>query len=221
MTGLILAMCLAPAAITVGLVLCRSAVLTFLFFYVGVCLLLPVLDAFIHNTSTAAFFKNYGFRTGRSSVVSLLLYGGFVFAAVFLLFSLLQGKIWDSTEISLVLSEWGINRMNPVVFVSVMVLANAFLEEFFWRGYIIHKLSVFYGNKTVILLSSAFYTSYHVITTGILFPPGYAAVSTVLVFGAGVLWGTVRVKTGSILFPLVTHLFIDLAIMAAYLKFLS
>ncbi|OPX29262.1 MAG: hypothetical protein B1H09_06550, partial [Gemmatimonadaceae bacterium 4484_173] len=78
-----------------------------------------------------------------------------------------------------------------------------------------------YGNKTVILLSSAFYTSYHVITTGILFPPGYAAVSTVLVFGAGVLWGTVRVKTGSILFPLVTHLFIDLAIMAAYLKFLS
>ena len=114
------------------------------------------------------------------------------------------------------------NPQNEYSFlVSMMILGNAFLEEFFWRGYIVSKLSPLYSKRAVILFSAFFYTSYHAITTGVLFPFQYAVLSTSLVFSAGIVWGTVRVKTGSILFPVITHGFIDLAVMVTYLKYLA
>ena len=221
MTGLILLMCLAPASIAAGLLLFKSAGLTFILFHGGVCLLLPISDFLIHKTSLTASLKKYGFRASRKMLVSSLLWGVFVFAVIFTFFSLFQERIWDSTAISQVISKWGINTMNPLLFLSVMILGNAFLEEFFWRGYIMQKLSKFYGNRGVILFSALFYTSYHTITTGVLFSLQYAMISTIAVFAAGIVWGTVRVRTASILFPVITHLFADLSIMAAYLKFLS
>lgn len=221
MTLLIILMCLAPVSIAVGLILFKSAGLTFLLYHFGVCLVLPVSDVLIHRISLATFFQNCGFRGSRKMLVSSLLWGVSLFAIVFLLFSLFQGQIWDSTAISLAISEWGISKMNTVFLVSMMVLGNAVFEEFFWRGYIVHKLSFFCREKALILLSSFFYTSYHAITTGALFSLPYAVLCTSLVFGAGIVWSTVRVRTGSILFPIITHLFIDLAIMVVYLKYLA
>ena len=221
MLEIILLMSLAPASIAVGLLLCKSAGLTFLLFHFGVCLLVPVLDALIHRIPFTTFFESCGFRASRKIVVSSFLWGILLFAVVSLLFSLLQGQIWETTSISHAISEWGISRMNTVFLVSMMVIGNAFLEEFFWRGYILNKLSPLCSKRAVVLLSSMFYTSYHAITTGVLFSLPYAIVSTVLVFGAGIVWGTVRVKTGSILFPVITHLFIDQAIMVTYLKYLT
>ena len=221
MIALILTMCLAPASIATGLLFFRSAGLTFLLFHGGVCLLVPLTDLLSQNVSLTVFLKNCGFRASRKMLVSSLIWGVCIFTAVFAFFSFFEGRIWDSTEISEVISRWGINTMNPLLFLAVMVFGNSFLEEFFWRGYIVHKLSSFFGKRGVILISAFFYSSYHAITTGALFSLQYAIVSTMAVFAAGVVWGTVRVKTASILFPVITHLFADLSIMAAYLKFLS
>ncbi len=214
-------MCLAPASIAAGLLLFKSAGLTFLLFHGGVCLLLPVSDLLIHRISIPVFLKNCGFRASRKMLILSFLWGLFLFAVIFTFFSLFQERIWDSTAISRVISKWGINTMNPFLFLSVMVFGNAFLEEFFWRGYITQKLSKFFGNRGVILFSALFYTSYHGITTGVLFSLQYAMISTIAVFAAGVVWGTVRVRTASILFPVITHLFVDLAIMMVYLKYLA
>jgi len=214
-------MILGPAAVAAGLLLFKSAALTFVLFHGGVCLLVPVADMLLNRISPGSFLRSCGLRKTPGKLFPSLLWGSLAFALVYLFFAVFHEAIWDSAGISGVINSWGINRMNPVLFVSMMVLGNAFLEEFFWRGYIVYKLSNRVGSRSVILISAAFYTSYHTITTGVLFSLSYAAVSTVSVFAAGVLWGSVRLRTGSLLFPFVTHLFVDLAVMAAYLKYLA
>ena len=221
MAGIIALMFLAPAAVAAGLILFKSVTLTFVLFHGVVCLLVPLIDMALHRISLSQFLRNCGLRSDRGRLLSSLLWGLSAFAVVYLFFALFHRAIWDSTGISGVISSWGIQRMNPVIFFSMMVLGNAFLEEFFWRGYVVYKLSSRVRRRTVILLSAAFYASYHTITTGVLFSLSYAVVSTVSIFAAGVLWGTVRMKTGSLLFPVVTHLFVDLAVMAAYLSYLA
>ena len=114
MIDIILLMSLAPVSIAVGLLLCKNFGLTFLLFHFGVCLLVPVLDALIHRIPFTAFIKSCGFRACRKIVVSSFFWGSLLFAVVFLMFSLLQGQIWDSTAISLAISAWGIHRMNTV-----------------------------------------------------------------------------------------------------------
>ncbi len=221
MIKLILLMFLAPASIAAGLLLFKNAGITFLLFHGGVCLLLPVSDFLTHRIPLPVFLKNCGFKATGKMWISSFLWGILLSVVIFTFFSLFKERIWDSTAIAQVISKWGINSMNPLLFVSMMVFGNAFLEEFFWRGYIVHKLSPVFGNRGKILLSALFYTSYHAITTGVLFSLQYAIISTIAVFAAGVVWGTVRVKTASILFAVITHLFADLSIMAAYLIFLS
>ena len=221
MTSVIALMTIAPAAVAAGLLLLKSAGLTFALFHGGVCLLVPLSDMFIHRRPHGQFLRSCGFIINPRERLSSVLWGLAAFALVFLFFMLFHHSIWDSAHISRVISLWGVHLINPFSFVAMMVLGNAFLEEFFWRGYIIGKLSKLASNRAVILLSAAFYASYHTITTGVLFSLPYALISSVSVFAAGIIWGSIRLRTGSLLFPVVTHLFVDLAVMAAYLTYLA
>lgn len=214
-------MCLAPLSVAAGLLIFRSVAAAFVLFHGGVCLLVPLTDMAVHKTPLRVFLWELGLHGSWRGAVSAILAGLFSFAAVFLFFSMSQGDIWDHEEISLAIDSWGINRMNPVFFVVMMVAGNGFLEEFFWRGYILRRLSAVSGEWTVTLLSSVFYASYHSITTGVLFSLPYAAASTASIFIAGIMWAWMKQRSGSLLFPVVTHVFVDLAIMVVYLKYLA
>lgn len=216
----ILLMTMAPASVAIGLVLLKSVTATFILFHGVVCLSVPLLDVLLQRRSLALFLRETGFKDFRSNILQAVLIGLVMLGAVFLFFSALQSSIWNISGIAELLDRWGINRRNPVPFILMMILGNAFLEEFFWRGYITVKLTGLMGKRAVILVSSAFYASYHSLTTGVLFSVPYAIVSTVSIFAAGVLWSSIRLRSGSLIFPLVTHLFVDLGIMLIYMKYL-
>lgn len=213
-------MALAPAAVSAGLLVFQSIGATFVLFHGGVCLLVPLLRMAVQREKPRAFFRSLGLVHVPGGALSALLWGMASFAVVFGFFALLSGRIWDAGEVSRTLSMWGVHRIHPLLFVSIMVIGNGFLEEFFWRGYALGRLMPLVSPRSALVISSLFYASYHGITTGILFSLPYAAVSVVSIFFAGMVWGRIRIRTGSLLLPVVTHVFIDLAIMAVYLLYL-
>lgn len=220
LTGIIAVMALAPGAVALGLFVFRSVAVTFALFHGCVCLMLPMLHMVFRREKPGTFFRSLGLVSTPGGVLPALLWGMASFAAVFAFFSVLRGHIWDAPEVSHTLSMWGIQRIHPILFVSMMVVGNGFLEEFFWRGYALRRLMEQVSPRSALVLSSLFCASYHVMTTGALFSLSYAVVSVASIFFAGLVWGGIRMKTGSLLLPVVTHVFIDLAIMAVYLLYL-
>lgn len=220
LTGTLAVMALAPVSVSAGLLLLRSISATFLLFHGGVCLLVPLLHMAVQREKPRAFLRSLGLVRTPGGAISALLWGLASFALVFGFFALLRGRIWDAPEVSRTLSMWGVHRIHPLLFVFIMVVGNGFLEEFFWRGYALRRLMPLVSPRSALVISSLFYASYHGLTTGILFSLPYAAVSVVSIFFAGMVWGRIRIRTGSLLLPVVTHVFIDLAIMAVYLLYL-
>jgi uncharacterized protein len=220
LTGILAVMALAPLAVAAGLLVFRSITVTFVLFHGGVCLLVPLLHMAVRREKPGAFLRGLGLVRTPDEAWPSLLWGLACFAVVFAFFALLRERIWNAGEVASVLSRWGVNRMDPFLFVSIMVIGNGFLEEFFWRGYIQRRLRGCLPPRKAEKLSSGFYASYHGVTTGVLFSLTWAAVSVVSIYFAGVIWSRVRVKTGSLVMPVVTHVFIDLAVMAAYLLYL-
>ncbi len=183
--------------------------------------MVPLLHMAVHREKPRDYLRSLGLVPATGGVLPALLWGMASFAVVFGFFALLRGRIWEAGEVSQTLSMWRVLRIHPILFVSMMVIGNGFLEEFFWRGYALRRLMAQVPPRSALVISSLFYASYHGITTGILFSLPYAAVSVVSIFFAGMVWGRIRIRTGSLLLPVVTHVFIDLAIMAVYLLYLS
>ncbi len=217
MTPVLPAMAAGPLAVAAGLLLFRSVSATFILFHGAVCLGIPLMGILTGRASPG----DYGLRRDPGGVKRSLIAGSAAFLAVLLFFALLRDRIWNMEEITAVLGEWGAGSMNPIVFGAMMVLGNAFLEELFWRGYALSRLVRVTSRRRAVLISAAFYSSYHGLTTGMLFSIPFAIISVAAVFATGVYWGRKSLETGSLLFPVVTHLCVDLAIIAAYFIFLS
>jgi len=206
-----------PLAVASGLLLFRSVLATFILFHGVVCLGIPLM-LLIKGRACPG---DYGFKRDPRGPWKALLTGAALFLAVFLFFALLKDRIWNMEEITTVLEGWGAGSMNPIAFALMMVVGNAFLEELFWRGYALARLVRVTSRRRAVLISAAFYSSYHGLTTGILFSIPFAILSVAAIFAAGACWGGIRLETGSLFFPVVTHLFVDLAIIAAYFIFIS
>lgn len=210
-----------PAAVAVGLLVLESAPVTFILFHGMVCLLIPLTAMIRSGKPVSVFLRETGLVFPRREVILSLWWGAAAFAVTFSLFSLLHHRIWTTSGITAVLSRWNVGSLDPLSFALVMVVGNAFLEELFWRGYCVKLLGKRLSRKGIILLTSAFYASYHGITTGILFSFPFALASFSLVFLAGAVWCSVRLRTDSLAIPIVTHLFLDAAIIAVYFTHLT
>ena len=215
---------LAPISIAVCLIVLGSTALTFVVFYLGICTLVPVVDLLgihrIHRTSPATIGTQMGFThpSGvlRSGILTGLLFG----AAIVAVFTLFRETLIDEQQVRRVLLSWKIDRsVTPALFV-VMIAANPVFEEFYWRGFIIHRFRGTFGPSPAILLSALFYASYHVIPTGVLFGLRTGILLSLPVFAAGVFWGWLRCKTGSLLPVIVSHLLADVGIMVVYGRFI-
>lgn len=216
---------LAPISIAVCLIVLGSTALTFVVFYLGVCTLVPVVDLLgshrIHRTSPATIGIQLGFTHPSGALRSGILTGLLFGAAIVAVFALFRETLIDEQQVRRVLLSWKIDRsVTPALFV-VMIAANPVFEEFYWRGFIIHRFRGSFGPSPAILLSALFYASYHVITTGVLFGLRTGILLSLPVFAAGVFWGRLRCKTGSLLPGIVSHLLADVGIMVVYGRFIA
>jgi membrane protease YdiL (CAAX protease family) len=101
-----------------------------------------------------------------------------------------------------------------VAFLSVI---NSFLEEYYWRWFVFGRLKKYMPLAAAILISSLGFMSHHVIVLSVYFPGRFwSAVvpfSLAIALG-GAAWAWIYHKSGSLIGPWISHLIVDVAVMA-------
>jgi len=213
----ILVLCLlAPVSILIGLVVYRNVWITFFLFHGIVCTGIPLAGAF-RNRLRPAYLRGLGFRNFRQASRQGILLGLVCFLIILIFFYLFRNHALDADAIRTLLAGWRVTENQMGLFLFMMIVANALLEEIFWRGYIFSKLERRTSLFVSVLISSFFYASYHFLTTVLLFRLSFAILFTTVILIAGIFWGIQRFRSGSLYGPMISHLMADLGIMTVYL----
>lgn len=211
---------LAPLTVYLGLNFVGSASLTFLLYHGLVCAAIPLIDLVcIKKQALNSLLPALGFTGFRRSLPSAVGVGLLFGISTYLFLYVLRDQVLELDQIETVMARWRLNPDRIIPLMIMMVLGNSILEEIYWRGYIFQRFRGIVAPHITIILTALFYTSYHLITTLSLFPSRYACLFSLVIFGAGIFWGHVRQRTGSIYFPILTHFMADLGFMLIYFQF--
>lgn len=187
-------------AVWAGLFLFKSAWLTLLGFHISIALALVYLRP---SLPLNVFFK----PSERKHVLAGILLG----AASGLGLYLFRDVFAVSDDLGAQLAEIGLNRSTWFAFIAYFGLANPFLEEYFWRGALASETKGFY-------LGDLVYAGYHILVVwNKTHPLSMIFMLFVLTF-AGWSWRQLFRKDGSLLAPVLSHMFADLSILVAVYK---
>jgi uncharacterized protein len=192
--------------IFIGLQMFESVIVTFLLFY-GWLLAVPLLGRGIQRERFKVTGKALMLGVGSGLLFFLFIYGGLYWLHIYLL---------DIDQLRVLLLEWGFSGRGEIWLVLILLVANPILEEVYWRGYIYERLRRDGTAKYAILVTSAFYTLYHLLSVIPIFEGLYGLIAVVPVFIAGIFWGYIREKTGSITAAIIGHVLSDMGIIFVY-----
>ncbi|WP_422122299.1 CPBP family intramembrane glutamic endopeptidase [Planococcus sp. X10-3] len=190
----------------IGLYLFENVAVTFLLFY-GWLLGVPLLG------------KAFPKERMQLSKQGLLI--GIVSGVIFFIF-IVGSMIWlheyllDRAELRSLLVAWGFIGPGEIGLVLVLLLLNPVLEEVYWRGYLFEKIRVEGSARKAITVTAAFYTLYHVLTVMQIFEVAFTLIAVIPVLIAGLFWGYIRERTGSITATIIGHGLADLGIVCVY-----
>ena len=114
----------------------------------------------------------------------------------------------------------GFGLATPAGFVLLTVflaLIHSLLEEYYWRWFVFGWLRRLLPLLPALLLSSVAFMSHHVIILAVFFPGQFWTATvpfSLAIAGGGFVWAWLYDRTGSLYAPWLSHLIIDLAIMA-------
>jgi membrane protease YdiL (CAAX protease family) len=212
---------LSPIAVTIGLLLFKNVYLAFIL-YQGICCIgIPIFDLLIIKKLNFQEVKSFiGLDPNRKSIITGFFYGFIFFLTIILFFIIFKNTVINPDSISQILQNWHIRRSHLFSLLFFMIVSNSILEEIYWRGYIFKRLTLYLKPQTVIIVTSLFYASYHLIITACLFNFKIGFLFTIVILFTGVFWGVLRFRFKSIVSPLISHFWADLAIMIIYLIFI-
>lgn len=217
----------APVSVVFCLLVLRSVWWTLAVYQVGICLIFPCLESILTRKTWRHHVQILGLvsvaRPGKSTTLSGSfsgLFSGFVPALVLGLasalvtgaFLVLTRETFLSPEhLQSSLATWGVVPKQSAGLLLTFALINAPAEELFWRGYLPGRLAHqgFQPHQMKILtifLPALLYTSYHAVTISHLFD-NTAALSIMIsgILMAGLVWGWIRQRTGSVWPALLSH----------------
>lgn len=213
------------AIIAAGLLGMRSVPLTFVLFY-GWLLLVP-LGSFVlrRRTGASAAPRIQTDRKRRRQKTDILIgigsgaafFGAIVAAAIpfpplFLNIPRLKG----------LLQEWNVSGEHTIWLVLVLLVLNPLLEEIYWRGYVLRKLTDRKVRPAMaVLLTSLFYSLYHVLSIVPIFERPWNIGLVLPVFAAGLFWGWMRLRHASLTGSILSHSFADAGILCVYFLYLG
>lgn len=192
--------------IFIGLQVLGNVVITFLLFY-GWLIAVPLIDGSFPKERWKITNQAIALGLGSGILFFIFIFGGLKWLHIYLL---------DIEALRILLLEWGFSGPGEIGLVFVLLILNPVLEELYWRGYMYEKLRSNGTAGYAILMSASFYTLYHIISVLHLFEIGYSFVAVIPVFAAGLFWGMIREKTGSISAAIISHLLSDLGIICVY-----
>lgn len=192
--------------IFIGLQVLESVIIAFLLFYSWL-LAVPLLAGGVpwerfKTTSRAVLL---GFGSGL--LFFLFIYGGLHWLHIYFI---------DIDQLRDLLWEWGFSGQGEIWLVLILLMVNPILEEVYWRGFIYEKLRKEGTAKFAILMTSAFYTLYHLLSVIPIFNGFYGLAAVIPVFIAGLIWGYMRERTGSITAAIIGHVLGDMGIIFVY-----
>jgi membrane protease YdiL (CAAX protease family) len=192
--------------IFIGLQVLESVIATFILFYSWL-LAVPLLGRGIQRDRFKVTSKAVILGIGSGLLFFLFIYGGVNWLHIYLM---------DIDQLRVLLWEWGFSGRGEIWLVLVLLVANPILEEVYWRGHIYEKLRMEGTAKYAILMTAAFYTLYHLLSVIPIFEGIFGIIATVPVFIAGIFWGYIREKTGSITAAIIGHVLSDMGIICVY-----
>jgi len=202
-------MILAPTTVAVCLLALHDVWATFLCYHVLICLGIPLADSLVHRKRTFTGHLAYLGLAGphwRRGVAAGLLLGLGSGGAVVGGFALWGEELLAGNRILEILADWGAGRERLFAMSVFLILGNGLAEELFWRGYLHRLLETVRRRWLAIGLPAACFASYHVATIS-RFVDSAATAGLFLgtVLGAGILWGWLRERTGSVWPALLGH----------------
>ena len=211
--------CLPLVMVSVGLLACRSLVVTFILYHSVICLMLPLLAARLQKGEKRLSFL--GLRGGRTSVsLALGLFLGVILLAVIKIFFFSLGEEFlDGAKLAANLRAWGLSDLRHPLFLVYFVVGNSLVEELFWRGFLLGRFLRSSRPLAACLLVSFYFVQYHVLTVFLLFSPGALPVLTPLLFVGSLGWCYLRLVTRDIYAVALSHLMVDLGLIVVYLSY--
>ncbi|MEC0230613.1 CPBP family intramembrane glutamic endopeptidase [Paenibacillus alba] len=196
--------------IYLGLYTFQNVPVTFALFY-GWLLLVPLLNKpkSLKKLMDKRSLLNItvGVGLGVGSIV-LIMTGG----------ALLPHELFDSSQIEFLLKDWKFSGEYTGLLVCVLIIVNPFLEELYWRGFILLKLDKV---KQKVMISSLFYSLYHFLVLLPMFKASYTAIFFCAVFLAGIVWGRMVVHFRTLWGSILSHSLADIGIMMIYFFYIS
>ena len=199
----------APLAVVACLLMARNVFAVFAIYHLGFCLVLPSAKNFLRRRFTVRdhleFLGLTGPGTARGLVLGLGL--GVILAGGTVLAFRLFGEIFLADHnVPEILAGWGADQGDLSLLFWFMALVNGPAEELYWRGFVHTETSGRRPRLATILLIAACYASYHGATVFILVASlPVALLFMVAIFVAGLGWGWLREKTGSVWPALLSH----------------
>jgi membrane protease YdiL (CAAX protease family) len=199
----------APLAVVLPLLLWRNVFAVFALYHLGFCLLLPlVVNLAGRRRSPGDHLADLGLAgpgTRRGLARGLAL-GAALGGGTLLVFELLGDAFLADQSIGATLTAWGAGPERQAALFWFMVLANGPAEELYWRGFVHRELVPERDPWPTLLLVAAAYASYHAVTVQMLVGKAWVSgLFLVGIWGAGIGWGWLRLRTGSVWPPLLGH----------------
>ena len=201
----------APLVVIVTIEYLHNLWWTFAIYQLGICLVAPVLE----SRRSGCSWREHAFLLGllgpprrrilgvALGLATALVTGGFLV--------LTRDRFLDPVRLETTVAQWGVPPEQLVATLAVMAGLNAVAEELFWRGYLPGRVAAARPSSPppvilTVVLPALLYASYHGLTIGRLVGEiGGVVLMTSGVLGAGLFWGWLRRRTGSVWPPLLGH----------------
>lgn len=148
-------------------------------------------------------------KKSRKNIIigSLLIY------SFIILFYILIGPLFNLSGVTVALEDgMAVNRDNFIFVALYIPIVNAFIEEFFFRGFLFFGLNKYIKRSFAYLISASLFSIYHVAIMANWFSIPLFLLLVFSLFIAGLLFNWINEKTGSIYASYFIHAASNLAI---------
>ncbi|WP_342505702.1 type II CAAX endopeptidase family protein [Sporosarcina sp. FSL K6-2383] len=201
--------------IFIGLIICKSIIVTFSLFYSWL-LFVPLFSSIRNKQDKFNLKKQFSRQTIVVGIISGLISLLAIYGAV----TVLKDTVFDLAALRQLLVDWNFTGNNVIWLVLVLIFINPFLEELYWRNFMYKYLETKTSITKTVVITSFFYSLYHLVSLISIFTFPFNFIAVIPVFLAGLFWGYFRYKLNSISAPIISHILADLGIMLVYLTYI-